>query len=164
MEKKITLGMADYEGLGPVNACELYWEMGVDSKGRPEFSGSAGIWDTRRGDYRDYLTCGQCVDTVCGLFPDDAFAQRFLAVWREYHLNGMNAGTPAQTAALEPVKDTFSRLDWFVHACVYLDSVGLQPDPNGPEGKPYSYGSAWLYREIPPEIVAEIEGWAGSRA
>lgn len=160
MARKVyTLGKVAYSARARRNLCELEWELRTLADGRLEFSGTGTIWDA---NHNDHVSGGQNIEEVCALFPHDPFAQRFLEVWRAWHLNGMNAGTPAQTAALEPVRETFDRMRWFDEARAYLESVGLQPDPAGADGTgetPYWYGSAWLYRELPAELVAEIRAW-----
>lgn len=105
---------------------------------------------------------GQNLEDILELYPNDEKLQRMVAVWREWHLNDMTAGSPAQEAALKLNKDSYpgypiSYYDW---ACSVLHNRGLQPDPNYMyKDKPYSYGSAWLRRELPKEIIAEIESW-----
>jgi hypothetical protein len=38
--------------------------------------------------------------------------------------------------------------------------MGLQPDPNYLyNNKPYAYGSRWLKRVLPQNIIDEIESW-----
>lgn len=77
---------------------------------------------------------------------DRALAERTYEIWERWHLNGMNAGSPAQEDHLRTV--TFpgypmSHLDW---AQGELVKVGLQPDPGflvpsrGTKMVPYKYG------------------------
>jgi hypothetical protein len=42
------------------------------------------------------------------------------------------------------IKTEQGYMDHYTWACTYLARHGLNPDPNGPDGKPYKYGSAWL--------------------
>lgn len=70
-------------------------------------------------------------------------------VWERWHLNDMRAGCEHQRAAGE-------HSAWF----------GDQGDYSGVRiGYPrclvcgYSYGSKWLYEELPAEIVEEIKSW-----
>jgi hypothetical protein len=43
-----------------------------------------------------------------------------------------------------------------------LKEAGLDPDEDYQyQGKPYSYGSAWLEVEIPSEVYYEIQTWPG---
>lgn len=85
---------------------------------------------------------------------------------KPYERDTLRAGTKAQWEALhteEALKDRAlaekhwkmyaednnieTRQGYFDHyawACSWLERHNLNPDPNGPEGKPYKYGSAWL--------------------
>lgn len=79
--------------------CEaaLTWEL-RDDGGKLEFSACGEVWNHLK---TDIVQGGQCVDELAALFPRDVLAQRIRATWSRYHLNGMNAGTPEQSAALE---------------------------------------------------------------
>jgi len=103
--------------------------------------------------------CGQIVmsewemDTYAPGWDADKVAQ-FRAVWDAWHLNDMQAGSPAQRAHLKahPVTD---RLDYFGKACASLEAAGLQPDASHlHNGKPYRYGSAWLTVEVPEDALS----------
>jgi hypothetical protein len=116
----------------------------------------AGIWNPRG---TDYYSCGQNVDEVAGYFRSDKTTQALLRLWRDWHLNDMNAGSPAQSAWMEanPIEAKYpdSHYDKARNA---LAEAGLNPDPSYlHNGKPYAYGSAWLKREIPADVIAEIE-------
>lgn len=146
---RYVLGKVDYNGNGR-NNCEaaITWEL---SGGR--FSMCAEIWQPNK---RDILAGGQCVDTVAAFFPDNAKAQRMLAVWREWHLNDMTAGSPTQEALLKAHPDA----DSYEKRLMVLQLAALNPDPEYlHNGKPYRYGSAWLKRELPADVIAEIETW-----
>lgn len=158
-EHRYVLGKVDYDGSGRHN-CEtaITWSL---HNGR--FSMCAEIWNPRKMD----IYCGgQCVDTVVAYFPHDAKAQRMLAIWREWHLNDMTAGSPAQTAWLKanPVRAANGETTHAYDALlVALTAAGLNPDPNYlHDGKPYKYGHAWLKRELPADVVAEIESWSAA--
>jgi hypothetical protein len=98
-------------------------------------------------------SCGQITlnpDAFSEFAPgwDRATLERFISVWETWHLNDMQAGTPAQTAELK--KHTFpgypvSHYDW---ARDVLRESGLNPD-NG-----YNYGSAWLRVDVPEDVLA----------
>ena len=73
-------------------------------------------------------------------------------IWERWHLNDMQAGSPAQTAFLEA--NPVSRADHYTAATEALKAAGLNPDPNYfNNGKPYKYGSAWLRVEVPAEAL-----------
>lgn len=121
----------------------------------PELSICGVIGPKRNGDATG--SAGQCVDQLLELNSlstgwTPAMVHRLHEIWKRWHLNGMNAGTVAQQEELR--KHEFpgyplSHLDW---ARAVLARVGLEPDGD------YSYGSAWLYEELPPEILDEL--WA----
>lgn len=100
--------------------------------------------------------CGQIVmhewdfSELCdGWTPE--LVERFRDVWETYHLNNMQAGTPAQTAYLKanPVPNTGNH---FVNSCKALADAGLNPD-NG-----YTYGSTWLRIDVPDDVLAFLIG------
>ena len=77
----------------------------------------------------------------------------FWAAWDKWHLNDMQAGSPAQIAELE--KHTFpghpeSHYDW---ACAVLMAQGLHPDADG-----YTYGSKWLKVDVPADVLDFLRG------
>lgn len=83
---------------------------------------------------------------------DAATVEKLRGIWGKWHLNDMQAGSPAQTAFLEA--NPVSRADHYAQACEALKAAGLNPDPNYfNNGKPYKYGSAWLRIDVPPEVL-----------
>lgn len=82
-------------------------------------------------------------------------AKKLHDIWQEWHLNDMVAGSPAQEAHLKanPVQYQHPQ-SHYEKALEVLTEAGLQPDPNHiHNGKPYSYGSAWLRKEVPAKVV-----------
>lgn len=80
---------------------------------------------------------------------------RFLDIWRRWHLNDMVAGSPAQMEWLRsnPVTATYPE-SHYEKVGSALAEAGLNPDPNHTHnGKPYKYGSAWLREEVPGNVV-----------
>lgn len=81
---------------------------------------------------------------------------RFFALWDEWHLNDMTAGSPAQEAWVKAHTSEFpgypvSHYEW---AREGLRAAGLHPDQSYiHNGKPYAYGSAWLSREVPLDVI-----------
>ncbi len=152
MRKIIELGKIDYNNVGRRNNLATL-ELSFDGS---RFSASANVWNTRGTD----IVCGgQCLEEVCAYFPQNETAQTILKIWREWHLNDMKAGSPAQEAFLKanPVKAAYP-VSHYDAACAALEAAGLLVDENCiHNGKPYRYGSAWLKAEIPADIVAEIE-------
>ena len=101
---------------------------------------------------------GQCLD----YFKDKAeqymidesrreLFNRVFTIWDEYHLNSMIAGTKKQEECLKEYKAK-NRYD-YKEACKYLEEHGLLED-NG-----YRYGTSWLGKQIPTEIMDEVFSW-----
>lgn len=78
--------------------------------------------------------------------------QKLRAIWEDWHLNDMQAGSPMQTAYLKahPV----DRTNHYTAATEALKAAGLNPDANFIHaGKPYKYGTAWLKVEVPDDVA-----------
>lgn len=174
MEKVITKGRhvlgklsRDCDKAAPRN-CEaaLTWELREDSAhgGKLEFSAQGGVWNHLK---TDIVRGGQCVGELAALFPRDTIAQRIAHTWSHYHLNGMNAGTPEQSACIATLPDDVRRD--YTKTCEALSAAGLLDVPVTDElrasalgGLPagattYRYGSRWLYRALPDDVIALIK-------
>lgn len=95
---------------------------------------------------------GQCLDTIKECRKGNKFNyllfDKLYKLWKAYHLNDMHAGTPAQEEYLKKTKDVH-KYDYKL-CCDMLRENGLYND-NG-----YEYGTAWLYRNIPNDVLEEI--------
>lgn len=136
-------------------ACNLTFELKQGKQGLV-FSMQGERWQTHK---RDIDWGGQCCDELVKAFPNDKKAARMVEIWKEWHLNDMNAGTHEQDAEL--AKHVYpgysvekSHYDW---ACKILKAAGLYEVML--DGKPYCYGRAWLFRPLPELIVNEILSW-----
>ena len=156
MRHTIELGKIDYNRSDRRN-CAVTLEIALEGTSAGwRFSACASIWNPRR---TDIYAGGQMVEEACAYFPHDKRAQRVLALWRAWHLNDMKAGSPAQEAwlAANPVTAVYPE-SHYDKASAALAAAGLNPDPDYlHNGIPYRYGSAWLKRDIPADVVAEIE-------
>lgn len=85
--------------------------------------------------------CGQVQPANITNGWDAATVERLCAIWDEWHLNDMRAGTDAQRAVLKGFAGDY------VAACAKLERVGLLVD-NG-----YRYGSAWLHKDVPADVL-----------
>ena len=158
----------------------IEWELEPKENGL-EFSASGEM--TGHG-------CGQCLDEIASAYPDDAQVQRVVRVWREWHLNGMNAGTPEQTACLDAREKKYPddlnnapyNGDHYKWAVGVLKAAGLYRVriPAGTSlrmtggfdllpksdyeaagaGWFYNYGQGWIFNPLPAEIVAEVRSWS----
>ena len=70
-----------------------------------------------------------------GALPRDPKSRRIAEIWQRWHLNDMRAGCEHQRGWTK-------------------ERIG-QPCPV--DG--YKYGSAWLFEELPTDIIAEIKSW-----
>lgn len=101
-------------------------------------------------------SCGQCREAITGIKFKPAWdvdCARLYEVWNEWHLNELTAGSPAQTAFLKanPIE---GHLDHYNSACAALTLAGLNPDAGYiHKGEPYRYGTAWLRRTVPEEVL-----------
>lgn len=166
-EKSYSLGvMPGRRSGGRANTAVITWSFADGC-----FSACAHVWNARGNDHE---ISGQCLDTVCAAFPDDAQAQSMLAVWKRWHLNDMRSGCEHQRAErwdarpIDPSKplsaygrhfpeqryDSANMLSWVTRA---EHPEGLLSHPCPTCG--YKYGSAWMKEEIPADVVSTIESW-----
>lgn len=117
-----------------------------------KFSMTGGIYNPQT---RDYEICGQCQDRLRSIadrivyeFPKEKFL-RLLEIWDAWHLNDMIPGTESQQLAVAIWRQDHKYS--YTEACAALAEVGLLEDHG------YKYGSAWLYRELPREVIAEVK-------
>jgi len=110
------------------------------------FTMSGNVWDSMK---TDIVSGGRMCYELPTLFPGNPGLKRLVRIWEEWHLNDLNAGTARQELALkERVNKPKSHS--YTEDCEYLKSIDLHID-NG-----YAYGTAWLFQEIPNDIVEEI--------
>ena len=84
---------------------------------------------------------------------------RFRDAWDKWHLNVMQAGSPAQTAWIEanPLDYKYPKSHYDVYSDA-LTAAGLNPDPGFVHnGKPYKYGSAWLAVNVPDDVIEFLQ-------
>lgn len=146
MRKIIELGKIDYLGNGRKScAVEIAIELRDTDKG-PELSICGDIWNHK---HTDIYCGGQCLDTIAKYIDTPEFRE-IHRLWRNYHLNGMHAGTVEQEEAIDKyLAETNKRYD-YKEVCNYLESIGLLTDGE------YRYGTGWLYRSIPEKDLNKI--------
>ena len=123
-----------------------------------ELSICGAIWNRI---HTDWLSGGQNLDEIAKYIKTPLFREIY-GYWKRYHLNGMNAGTPEQTAAIEEWKQAGNKYD-YTAACEELKRRGLyEVNFTGKtvgrvyNNEPYKYGHGWIIEERPPEVVARI--------
>ena len=161
IEKTFNFGKIDYYGRGRnINSVDVEVEL-RDRDGYLELSICASIWN---GNHTDIICGGQCLDEIKefrdSLKNPELFDELY-ALWKEWHLNGMNAGTPEQTKA---VNEWCANHQYdYTEIVEHLKELGLYEVPYTGKaiGKEYNnelyrYGSAWLIRELPDEVVKRV--------
>lgn len=146
MKKKFEFGKVDAENSGrKLNLVTLEVNL-KDKDGLPVFSVCGNVWDSKK---TDILMGGQCIGSIYSEYKDQIsnlpLYETIMGLWERNHLNDMNAGTPEQTEAIRLWKEAGNKYDYKM-ACEYLKSIDMYTVTH--EGKPYSYGHAWLYRSI----------------
>lgn len=130
-----------------INQPEVEIRINYGSKG-PVLSICGDIWNSK---HTDCLMCGQCLDEMNefeSLRSNPTF-RKLYEWWKLYHLNDLHSGSRSQEDALIA---KFGKIPAYNEACDYLKSIDLYKDEND-----YEYGSAWLYREIPENVLLEME-------
>ena len=148
--KTFNIGKIDYYGRGrKINPVTV--EITLKEKdGKHCFSASATVYNQTK---TDILACGQCLDSIAKRTKNKQFMELY-RLWKLYHLNDMHAGTIEQEKAIEDWESKGNHYD-YTSACDYLKSVGLYEVEHN--GKPYKYGHAWLYWDIPEYDLKVIQ-------
>lgn len=153
MKKTLSFGKVDYNNKGRRN-CKVTIEVELKDG---ELSICGNVWNPSE---TDIYSGGQNLDEIRKLLRGNPKVKRIHEIWQRWHLNHMRAGSPRQRAYLETQTFPGYPLSHYTWACEVLAAAGLQPDNEYiHNGKPYSYGSAWLHEELPAEIIAEVESW-----
>lgn len=152
-QRTFDFGKIDYNATGrKINAVSIDVELKDLGDGKWEFTACGDIWNSK---HTDCLCCGQCLDTISEYVHTPIFKEIY-RLWKAYHLNGMNAGTLRQEQAIIE-KFGSENASRYSEECDYLASIDLLEDKEYLyNGKPYKYGSAWLYREIPSDDIRRI--------
>ena len=91
---------------------------------------------------------------------------RLIAIWEDYHLNCMQGGTKKQVDYIEKhglnALDYSQRCDRLKEEGLYVDSfiIGQNKTPKGRTVKIekfYTYGGAWLCKEIPQRVLDNVD-------
>ena len=150
LSKTFKFNKIAFYGTRRINIPEVTMELRDTAKG-PELSICGSVWNSK---HTDIIMGGQCIDELAefdSLRNNDLFMKLY-SLWKNYHLNGMHAGTVKQEKAIKEwhTKDKYKAFT-YDDDCKYLDSIGLLDDDG------YRYGSSWLYRAIPDEDMNEIK-------
>lgn len=151
MRKVINPGIVN---IGRAKGANLYCKIEIEN-GKLSISGVEGPLPSGNA----LGSCGQ-IDMHQWEFKkyskgwDSVKVKQFRKVWSDYHLNDMQAGSPKQTLAIEAWK-LGGAVYSYESACAMLKELGILIDESYiHNGKPYQYGTAWLSKELPSEIIS----------
>ena len=146
--REIDLGKIAYYSKRKIHPVTV--EVSLSLGNKPCFSVCGNIWNSKK---TDILCGGQCLDTIAEYIDTPLFNEIY-RLWKAYHLNDMHSGTEEQEAELDRWHSGSDRYS-------YEDDVKHLKDVNLYEvqydGKPYKYGSGWLYRPIPEDDLSIIK-------
>jgi hypothetical protein len=91
--------------------------------------------------------------TSYGTGWDANMVAAFRKFWDDWHLNDCTAGSPKQEAAIKEWKAAGNRYEYSA-VKAHLEAIGLHQDATHMHlGEPYRYGSAWLFRAVPEDVL-----------
>ncbi len=161
--KKISFGKVAFPPYQKKRACKVEIELGLTtmSDGTTRFSACGSIWNHKR---TDIYSGGQNDETIKSLIKEGELSAsplllEIIELWDKYHLNYLKPGTPEQEEAVQKGFETgaikrFQKESFYDQVVRYLKSVGLYEVQH--EGKPYRYGSDWIYSQIPEKDLKRI--------
>jgi antirestriction protein len=127
---KKTISFLDAEGHRATITAEI-----THRNGYPEFIAS--------GTYVGHA--GQCLDEIK---PTNTAQKHLIDLWKNWHLNGMNTGTPEQEAAIKEWQAVGNKYDYKA-ICEHLALNNLYVVEHPKTGKAYKYGEGWLVHDLP---------------
>lgn len=150
IKKNIVCGKYDWFKTGRKNN-EIVLEIEIRNiENKPELSICGCVYNKTK---TDCVAAGQIIDSLVEFHSDFKPNGRFgkiIDIWKKHHLNGMHAGTVEQENALKDF-DSYN----YTEQCEYLKNVNLYTVKLN--GEDYTYGSAWLYRELPESVIDYIK-------
>ena len=92
MRRKFTFGKVSAQNSRKINLVEVEIALEDKGEGKPEFTASATVWNSR---HTDCIMGGQCLDSIWENYADQLenkeLFEEILTLWNKYHLNGMKA-------------------------------------------------------------------------
>lgn len=144
---RLNFGKVDFYGTGRrVNLVTIDIEL-RDTKSGAELAITGAIWNARQ---TDWVAGGQCRETLNCLLHGNPLFDEIYKIWGRYHLNTMHAGTEAQEYYLTGYLAATGEKWEYDRIVEILKAADLYID-NG-----YKYGSAWLYRPLPENVLTRI--------
>lgn len=182
MQKTFTFGKINYHGTRKDNLVTIDVELsnrgGEDTftldpiTGKKMYTGKTPIYTelsirgyiwNRPGT--EIICAGRCLDEINKFreqLKDKELFDELHALWKNYNLNGMHAGTPEQEQAIEEWEAAGNLYDYKA-ACEMLKEKGLyEVNYTGLSvgrrwnNEPYRYGQGWLIRELPGDVLLRV--------
>lgn len=145
-------GKIDYYGIGrKINRVTVDVSLRDVYSRKPVFAANASVWN---GKETDIIYGGQILDELCHYIKSEKF-RTIHQMWKKYHLNNLHAGTKEQEELLTEV----SSIKSFDEKRTYLKERGMYEVIYN--GKPYRYGSGWIYYGIPEDDLKTIRELVG---
>jgi len=107
-------------------------------------------------------TGGQCIDSAIVYLAENGLhcqtLEKIEPIWKKWHLNDTHAGTERQDACLDEYRKAHpgERLEYEKAREILQENGILEDDQYLVDGKPYEYGTKWLFREIPQEVLKRL--------
>ena len=107
-------------------------------------------------------TGGQCLDSMVEYLANNGLqcktVEKILPIWKAWHLNDTHAGTERQDECLRKYREQHPavHVDYDLAREILKDHKILFDDQYIVDGKPYEYGTKWLFREIPQEVLKKL--------
>lgn len=107
-------------------------------------------------------TGGQCIDSAIEYLAENGLCcqtlEKIEPIWKKWHLNDCHAGTERQDACLDEYRKAHpgERLEYEKAREILQENGILEDDQYLVDGKPYEYGTKWLFREIPQEVLKRL--------
>lgn len=107
-------------------------------------------------------TGGQCIDSAIEYLAENGLCcqtlEKIEPIWKKWHLNDCHAGTERQDACIDEYRKAHpgERLEYEKAREILQENGILEDDQYLVDGKPYEYGTKWLFREIPQEVLKRL--------
>ena len=176
MRKTIDFGKVDFFGRGvDTNACDVVIELrkcgGNDVfkiiNGKKEYTGEktpeytelsicGNIWNKK---HSDIVSGSQNLDDMLEFLRGNEKFVKIHNVWKNWHMNGMHAGTPEQEAKIREWEAEGNKWD-YAKVCEMLEECGLyEVEYTGKvvgrmyDHEPYKYGHGWIIKDLPDDVI-----------
>lgn len=107
--------------------------------------------------------CGQIYENI-SIYPNKyakgwnaKIVRKFVEIWKRWHLNDLQAGTPQQERFVRRYRARFPNYRYdYGDMCEKLKRANLYEVEHN--GEPYKYGCKWLTESVPDAILQWLQG------